>query len=347
VGDRPEFQQPLSDDIVASLAAGVLVVDSGGTVRMASARARTLLGGPATGEGATIGDGSALRAVLAAVADGPGAGWREVVVTVAGEPRVLGVQATPLRRNGASPGDRADMVLTLTDVTDARTADSTARRLAALAGVGRLAHHVAHDLKNPLGALKLYTLLLERQLPDGRADSRDLAEKIGRAIDHLTAVVAEVTALGSAGAEREPVPVAGLLDGCLAAVAERAAAARIEVVRRDEPGLTVRGDPRALRQVMDALVDNALDAMPEGGTLTVSASRGADRTVGITVEDSGTGLSPATQALLFEPFFTTKPDNVGLGATIAGHIIEEHGGRLLVRSEPKVGTTIRVALPAD
>ena len=142
------------------------------------------------------------------------------------------------------------------------------------------------------------------------------AEKIGRAIDHLTSVVADVTAFGPAGVlERETVAVGGLLDEVLAAVAERAATAGIQIVRRDEPGLGVRGDARALRQALRAFIDNAMDAMPRGGTLTVSLAR-EDGTIAITMADSGAGLSPAAQARLFEPFFTTKPDKVGLGATM-------------------------------
>jgi signal transduction histidine kinase len=235
----------------------------------------------------------------------------------------------------------------LADLTEARTAEVDEPSVATLAGIGRLTHHVAHELKNPLGALKLYTLLLERQLRDAKPDSRDLVEKIGRAIDHLTSVVGEVTAFGPAGTlERQVVAVGALLDECLAAVAERTTAAQIEVVRRDEPGVGVRGDARALRQAVRAFIDNAVDAMPRGGTLTVSLARDG-RTLAITVADSGAGLSPAARARLFEPFFTTKPDKVGLGATIAGHIIEQHGGRIAVRSEPNAGTTIRIALPAD
>jgi two-component system sensor histidine kinase HydH len=334
----------LNDHPVGSLAAGVLVLDSRGTVRRANARARALLGGPPAAESAAIGDAAAVGAVLAAAADARGAGRREVAVVVGGEPRVLGVQVIPLEREGGPAGEGADVVLMLTDLTEVREA----RGLETLAGIGRLTHHVAHELKNPLGALKLYTLLLERHLRAAKPDSRDLAEKIGRAIDHLASVVGEVTAFGPAGSlERERLAVGALVDECLAAVAERAAAAGIEVVRRDEPGLGVRGDARALRQAVRAFIDNALDAMPGGGTLTVSVARGDDRTVGITVEDSGAGLSPVAQAQLFEPFFTTKSDKVGLGATIAGHIIEQHGGRIVVRSEPKVGTTIRIALPVD
>jgi two-component system NtrC family sensor kinase len=207
---------------------------------------------------------------------------------------------------------------------------------------------VAHELKNPLGALKLYTLLLERHLKGAKPDSRDLAEKVGRAIDHLTAVVSDVTAFGAAGPlDRKRVPVVPVLDECLAVVMERAPGAGIEVIRRLEPGLEVRGDGRLLRQALKAFIDNAVDTMAGGGTLTVSATRVDDKTIGITVEDSGAGLPPEGRDRIFEPFFTTKPDKVGLGATIAGHIIEQHGGRIVVRSEPKVGTTIRIALPVD
>jgi signal transduction histidine kinase len=343
VGDQPE--SPTRDDHLAgSLAAGVLILDSRGTVRLANARARALLGG----RGVEFGDPGAVSAVVAAAADAPENGWKEITVVVAGEPRALGVQATPLGGGGAPSGKPGDVLLMLADLTEARAAGVDERWVATLAGIGRLTHHVAHELKNPLGALKLYTLLLERQLRDAKPDSRDLAEKIGRAIDHLTSVVTEVTAFGPAGTlEREAVAVGALLDESLAAVAERAAAAGVEVVRRDEPGIAVRGDARTLRQALRAFIDNAVDAMPRGGTLTVSLTREDGRTVGITVADSGPGLSLVAQARLFEPFFTTKPDKVGLGATIAGHIVEQHGGRIVVRSEPKVGTTIRIALPAD
>jgi signal transduction histidine kinase len=346
VGDQPESPQIRDDPLAGSLAAGVLILDSRGAVRLANPRARALLGGSGSGDGAAIGDPGAVSAVLAAAADAPETGWKEVALVVAGETRVLGVQATPLGEGSAS-GKRGDVLLMLADLTGARAANGDERWVATLAGIGRLTHHVAHELKNPLGALKLYTLLLERQLRDAKPDSRDLAEKIGRAIDHLTSVVADVTAFGPAGTlERETVAVGTLLDEVLAAVAERATTAGIQVVRRDEPGIGVRGDARTLRQALRAFVDNAMDAMPRGGTLTVSLAR-EDRTIGITVADSGAGLSPEAQARLFEPFFTTKPDKVGLGATIAGHIIEQHGGRIVVRSEPKVGTTIRIALPAD
>jgi two-component system, NtrC family, sensor histidine kinase HydH len=325
-----------------------LVVDSRGEVRLANAVARALLGGSATAGSAAIGDTAAVRAVVAAAADSPRGGWKEVVVVVAGEPRALGVQVTPLSRDGAPPEERVDVVLTLTDLADIRAADATARRKATLAGVGRLTHHVAHELKNPLGALKLYTMLLERHLKDAKPDGRELAEKIGRAIDHLTSAVAEMTVFGPASAlERARVAVDTLLDECLARVTERAARADVEIVRRYEPGLVIRSDARALRQAVGALVDNALDAMPGGGTLTVSAARASDGTVGIALEDTGTGMPPGDPARVLEPFFTTKPDKVGLGTTIAGHIVEQHGGRIEMRSGAKVGTTVRIVLPAD
>jgi two-component system, NtrC family, sensor histidine kinase AtoS len=346
MGDQPESPQTLNDRIVASLAAGVLVVDSRGTVRLANAVARTLLGVPATVESAPLEGAAALEQVVAAALEPDGGSSKEVVVLVAGESRVLGVQATLLLPDGRPAEEGPAVVVTLTDLTARRVAEGAARQAAVLAGVGRLTHHLAHELKNPLGALKLYTLLLGRHLRDAKPDSQELAEKIGRAIDHLTFVVAEVTAFGPAGSlERARVAVGPLLDECLAAVTERATG--VEVVRRYEPGLTVQGDARALRHAVRAFLDNALDAMADGGTLTVSAAREGDGTVRIAVEDSGTGLSPAAQASLFEPFFTTRPDKPGLGATIAGHLIEQHGGRVAVCSEAKVGTTIRITLPTD
>jgi signal transduction histidine kinase len=237
--------------------------------------------------------------------------------------------------------------MSLVDLSATRTAEATARRVATLAGVGRLTHHVAHDLKNPLGALKLYALLLERHVREAKSDGRELTEKIARAIDHLAVVVTEVTGFGLPGPlDRSTVALATVADASLATLAERAASAGVEVVRRDEPGVTALADARALRRVLEGLVENALDAMKSGGRLTVSSRRATAEEVEVAVEDTGAGMPADVQARLFEPFFTTKTDAVGLGMAIASQVVGQHGGRIEVRSQPSVGTAVRIVLPA-
>ncbi len=88
------------------------------------------------------------------------------------------------------------MILSLLDLAPLGAAETHERRSAALVGVGRLTNHVAHELKNPLGALKLYALLLSRQLHDARPESRELAEKIARAVDQLSTLVTELAGFG-------------------------------------------------------------------------------------------------------------------------------------------------------
>jgi signal transduction histidine kinase len=129
----------------------------------------------------------------------------------------------------------------------------------------------------------------------------------------------------------------------------------------DGPGPLVRIDPAQLELLLVNLVANARDAMPEGGTVAISA-READpdalrlrfpdlpprRFVELAVSDTGAGMPPEVKARLFEPFFTTKPpgQGTGLGLAICRDIVREHGGSIEVASAPEAGTTVRVWLPA-
>jgi signal transduction histidine kinase len=350
MGDPSAASPSVGARVVESLAQGVIALDPHGRVLHANPAARALLGLAGRVEGQDLGSMLAEapevgRVATAALTQPAGIAWTELPVRIGGRPRLLGVHWAPLRgEDGSAP---AGVVLSLVDLSAARTAESAARQLAALAGVSRLTHRVAHDLKNPLGALKLYALLLERHVREAKPDGRELTEKIARAIDHLAAVVTEVTAFGLPGPlDRSAVALAPLADASLATLAERVASAGVEVVRRDEPGVTALADARALRRVLEELVENALDAMKSGGRLTVSSGRTTAKEVEVAVEDTGAGMPADVQARLFEPFFTTKTDAVGLGMAIASQVIGQHGGRIEVRSEPSVGTAVRIVLPA-
>ncbi len=349
MGEQPVPACSLTERIVAGLPHGVLAVDARGRVVLANPAARRLLGlaGEADGRDAAelLAGVPALREVLgAALTGGPAAAASELTVGTDERRRVLALQVAPLPAAGSEgEGAGRGVVLTLTDVG----AGAAERREAILAGIGRLTHHVAHELKNPLGALKLYALLLGRRAREPKPESGDLPEKITRAVEHLSAVVGQVTSLGlPAVSDRAPVPLGAVLDDCLAAVPERTDPTRLAVVRHEEPGLTVAGDRRALRQALGALVDNALEAMGAEGTLTVATRRTADGMAEVSIRDTGPGVAPEAQARLFEPFFTTKKDRTGLGMALARSVVEQHGGRIGVSSEPNAGTTIRVVLPA-
>lgn len=223
-------------------------------------------------------------------------------------------------------------------------------RSGALAALGRMATQVAHELKNPLGGLKLYARHLEKRLSDS-ADSElsELAQKIGRAVDHLANLVTEITAYGRPPElKREPVKIAQLLDDCLSLAHDRLAGTRVQVVRQDDPSIPVALlDSRELRKVFLNLLLNALEAMGREGTLTVGTSYHADEgMIQVTVADTGCGMSEETLSRVFDLFFTTKPQGTGLGMAIARSVVDLHGGRIDIESRLGQGTRVRVLLPA-
>ncbi|MBI4590074.1 MAG: response regulator [Candidatus Rokubacteria bacterium] len=222
-------------------------------------------------------------------------------------------------------------------------------RSGALAALGRMAAQVAHELKNPLGGLKLYARHLEKRLaaaPD--PELGELAQKIGRAIDHLANLVTEITAFGRpAELKREPVNVVQLLDECLALCQDRLARRHIRVSREYAPDVPVALlDPRELRKVFLNLLLNALEAMGDEGTLSVTVShRPEEGMIQLTIEDSGCGMSEETLSRVFDLFFTTKPHGTGLGMAIARSVVDLHGGRIQIESRPGEGTRVHVLLP--
>ncbi|MGH7262302.1 MAG: ATP-binding response regulator [Candidatus Rokuibacteriota bacterium] len=222
-------------------------------------------------------------------------------------------------------------------------------RSGALAALGRMATQVAHELKNPLGGLKLYARHLEKRLGDSPdPELQELAQKIGRAVDHLATLVTEITAYGRPPELKlEPVNVTQLLDDCLSLTQDRLSGRRIEVVRQEDSDIpTAFLDSRELRKVFLNLLLNALEAMGDQGTLGVGAAYLPEEAmVQVTVEDSGCGMSEETLSRVFDLFFTTKPEGTGLGMAIARSVVDLHGGRIDIESRLGQGTRVRVLLP--
>jgi two-component system sensor histidine kinase HydH len=224
-------------------------------------------------------------------------------------------------------------------------------RSGALAALGRMATQVAHELKNPLAGLRLYARHLEQRLDrQGDAESADLSRKVTSTIDHLAAVVSEITAFGRPP-ELHPTPtvLAVLLDECLTLARARCPSEDIEIERAYDatcPEATVDG--RELRKAFLNLMLNALEAMEDRGTLTIGTQYSNDtRMVTVAIDDSGPGMTEETLSRMFDLFFTTKAEGTGLGMAIARSVIDLHGGALAIHSTPGRGTQVRVRLPID
>ncbi|HLC40473.1 MAG TPA: response regulator [Methylomirabilota bacterium] len=231
-----------------------------------------------------------------------------------------------------------------------KTANDLSRlRSGALTALGRMATQVAHEIKNPLGGLKLYALHLERRLQrQGDPEGRELAQKIANAVDHLSDTVTDITAYGRpVRLSREPVPFNRFLDDCLALVQDRIDAKQARVVRQYDSSLPdAMVDPRELKKALLNFLVNALDAIQPHGELHVGTQR-HEGAVEVTVRDNGEGMTPEVLARIFEPFFTTKEKGTGLGMSIAKGVVELHGGQLTLESTPGKGTTVRVTLPLE
>jgi signal transduction histidine kinase len=224
-------------------------------------------------------------------------------------------------------------------------------RTGALAALGRMATQVAHELKNPLAGLRLYARHLEQRLTrNGDGEGSELAQKITSTVDHLAAVVQEITAFGRPPElHRVPTQLPALLDECVAFAEAKCETPGVEVVRAyDASCPPAMLDARELRKALLNLVLNAMESLGPGGKLTVSTGFSAEtRTVTVIIEDMGCGMTEETLSRMFDLFFTTKPQGTGLGMALARSVVDLHGGDLAIHSTVGKGTRVIIRLPVD
>jgi PAS domain S-box-containing protein len=235
------------------------------------------------------------------------------------------------------------------DVTERRALERRAADAEALSAMGSLALGLAHEVRNPLNAAVLQLHLLSRAL-DRLADEkarhtmRSRVTIVEGEIARLERLLTEFLELARPrGIRHEAVDVARLVGDVLEFQAEAFNSHHVDVVTDIDPDSVALGDSEKLRQVVINLLVNALDAMPESGTLSVKVSS-ASSTVAIEIADTGPGIDPNILPEIFDPFFTTKEAGTGLGLSIVRKIVDQHAGRIDVDSSPGRGTRVRVEL---
>jgi PAS domain S-box-containing protein len=247
------------------------------------------------------------------------------------------------------------VVAVLRDLTPVRQLEEQLRRSDRLAALGTLAAGLAHEIKNPLTAIMTFSRHIARRFNDERFRER-FQSVVPRELERINAIVDGLLRLARpARLVLAPVHLPPLLEQALELYAPQIEARGIRVRREVTVGVPpVPGDAEQLYQAFLNLVANAIDAMEEGGTLTVTLgwSRPEDGPDGaprdrlvVEVADTGSGIKPEESPNVFNPFFTTKSGGTGLGLAIAHKIIEDHGGTVTFRSAPSQGTVFAVGLP--
>jgi signal transduction histidine kinase len=231
--------------------------------------------------------------------------------------------------------------------TQAR-AERTLRETATLAAAGELAAILAHEIRNPLAIISSRAERVRAKIHQGKSSEELLAwfEAIPREIERLNRVLGQyLTFARPAEPEGEAADFDGTLDAVLTLL-EGDFRRKGVSVRRGGPTaepLRVRMAPAALHQILLNLLLNARDAMPHGGTVSVSASASVDRVI-VTVSDTGCGMSPAQQRKAFDSFYTTKEHGSGLGLAVVRSMLELYGGAVELESRPGVGTTFTLSI---
>ena len=213
-----------------------------------------------------------------------------------------------------------------------------------LADLGRMASHVAHEVRNSLVPVTLYMSLLKRRLTSD-ADSLQIMSKIETGFNDLEVTVNDLLNFTS---HREPQWNSFLLGELVGEVCDslrpqcdaQSVACEIDIPH----GLSVRADREMFRRAILNLVLNSVEAMPSGGELVFTA---VDGPFGVELEiaDSGPGLSEEQTLRVFDPFFTTKSEGTGLGLAIVHRIVEAHGGRVTARDCPEGGAAFTIEIP--
>jgi two-component system sensor histidine kinase PilS (NtrC family) len=255
----------------------------------------------------------------------------------------LGFSIVPLF---SETNETTGMVITFQDLTQVRTLEETSRRQDRLAAIGRMAASIAHEIRNPLAAMRGSIQMLHSEM-NGDSAQTELMEIILRESDRLNRIITDFLSYARPRSlTQSRVEVGELVHHTFTLLRHSPEIQPSQQLVEDLPDepLMADADEGQLKQVFWNLARNALQAMPAGGTLTAKLEEHPNNRMRISFSDTGRGMTPDQVEHLFEPFSSTT-GGTGLGLSIVYQIIREHGGTINVRSREGQGTTITIELP--
>ena len=354
------------DGILQSMLAGIIAVDTEGNItslnaaaeRMLTITAEEAIGKPL--RGAFIGDSDAAALVQESLDWSDRYGKFELKFRKGNDERIFYLTSARIQ---SAEHQNLGIILVLQDITDRRQFDEHVSRMERLASLGRLAAGVAHEIRNPLTGL---SLLLD-DLHDRLRNDSVTQSQIQATLDVVERIEELVTQLLAHASPRRDVVqecnINRLIEDTLALVKNQIKKSNVNAeVELDRSLKPLAADSHRLAQALLNIILNAIQSMPDGGTLRIATSEvhadllgdeslhrpglpGECSSVIIRIADTGAGIPREIQQRIFEPFFTTKPEGTGLGLYISHQIIADHGGSIFVVQNEGRGSTFSIFLP--
>ncbi len=345
-----------TDNILSSIAAGVVTLDSEGIVLTWNAAAeRTVRLNADRVEGLTYeevlgllkispSDRELVRRAIRSVLD-TGVPYQGYKLSFQPEKRDEVFMNMSISQLLNSNGEKLGLVLIFEDITREIKMENEFRRMGELAAIGQLAASIAHELRNPLSSIKGAAQFLQKEYEDHSA----IVEFLGIIIDEVNGLNRLTTEFLDFARpmqlELASTSVNTVVDKTLQFMSVHITDNNVVVKESIDPTVPdIQADESQLEQVMRNIIINSLQAMPEGGAITVTTGRAPSGGVFMSVSDTGTGIPEDKLDRIFLPFFTTKTKGTGLGLSVVRKIVENHGGRIDVKSEVGSGTTFTVIL---
>jgi two-component system sensor histidine kinase PilS (NtrC family) len=340
----------LNQNVVQSIPSGLITISPSGLVTFANPAAAQILHRSAVDLiGCHISElgfftENEWRTVHEGMGSSPVLRWEKDDFHVADEPHTLGWAVTPLH---TLEGVASGYTLIFQDLTDMKKLEAEVRLKDRMAAVGELSAGIAHEIRNPLAAIAGSVQVLKKSEALTPQEQR-LMSIILRESERLNKSIADFLRFVKPQEKRSAeFDIAASLSETLDLLSNSPELSAEHKIERQiaPPSYTIVGDGDQIRQVFWNIARNAVQAMPRGGRLRVQTEV-ADGAYNIVFADSGRGMTDSDQRRLFQPFRTNFPTGTGLGMAISYRIVQEHGGRIDVRSREGSGTMITVSLPA-
>ena len=258
-----------------------------------------------------------------------------------GSKNIYSITSIPLKNVDGS----MSILEVIRDITEHKRVESELNQKNRLAAMGEMSSHLGHEIRNPLHRLGLSYELL-RESPEVKGSEREVVESIGQSLEVLFTMANDLLDYSRKDKlSREEVDLLKLIKIVASELSQKLEKNRINLsldIPTDQILLNV--DKLKIHQTLINIINNGIQAMPEGGELCISA-RKEDKLLELVITDSGCGISEADIEKIFIPFFTTKTEGTGLGMPIVKHFIELHGGELSVKSTAGEGTAVAITLP--